>query len=130
MWENIRWRVLNSDQIEVTPDERELAWKELIIQMISTMPKDPNFRTLVNKADFKNFDYHTPLVYDVKEKELQIFNDRVKGGLNRPSALSRFQPTNTSAWSVFVSFMSAILLIVLIIVFNRTRFNEYESRAR
>jgi hypothetical protein len=84
MWETIRWQILNANQIEVSPDQRSLAWKELIANVANNAPLEHTFRTMLKRVDLENFDYNTPIVYDLKYKNLLIFNERLKGALNRP----------------------------------------------
>ncbi|USC25916.1 pif-6 [Palpita vitrealis nucleopolyhedrovirus] len=114
MWESVRWQILNGDEIEVVPEHRVLAWTELIINVANNTPLNATFRTMFQKADFENFDYNTPLVYNLKNKTLTIYNERLKSALNRPVRLNN-QTINVNIAHVFLLFICIVLLTVLVV---------------
>ncbi|AGA16219.1 hypothetical protein [Thysanoplusia orichalcea nucleopolyhedrovirus] len=117
MWESIRWQILNGDEIEVSPEHRSLAWRELIINVANNTPLDNTFRTMFQKADFKNFDYNTPIVYNLKTKTLTMYNERIRAALNRP-VRANDQTINVNIVHVVLLFICIILLIVLAVFSN------------
>lgn len=104
--------MLNSDRIEVSPESREHAWKDLIIDTLLDSPEDGTFRTLINKANFENFDYHRPLIYQIKDRTLLITNDSLSKALNRP--LGTLSPLNIMSVHVVLAFICAVLLTVVV----------------
>ncbi len=108
----VRWRLLNRDRVEVSPESREHAWKDLIINIILASPTDTTFRTMINKANFENFDYNRPLIYEVKDKTLLITNDNLNKAMNRPTGT--LSALNIMSIHVFFAFICAILLTVAV----------------
>lgn len=113
MWDTIRWQVLSSDEVEIAPEHRALAWRELIANVAYNTPLNYTFRTMFQQADFENFDYNTPIVYNVKNKELTVLNERIRAALNRPVRYSD-RTINVNASHVFLLFILAVLLTVLV----------------
>ncbi|AIZ48650.1 ac68 [Agrotis segetum nucleopolyhedrovirus B] len=108
----VRWRMLNTDRVEVSPESREHAWKDLIIDTLLNAPLDSTYRTMIDKANFENFDYNRPLIYEIKDKVLLITNDNLNRALNRPvGTLSVF---NIMSIHVLLAFICSILLTVVI----------------
>ena len=104
--------MLNRDRVEVSPESREHAWKDLIIDVLLNSPTDGAFRTMINKANFENFDYNRPLIYEIKDRTLLITNENLNRALNRPTGtLSAF---NIISIHVFFAFICAILLSVAV----------------
>ncbi|AKN81049.1 Per os infectivity factor 6 [Lonomia obliqua multiple nucleopolyhedrovirus] len=116
MWDSIKWQILNAKEIEVCPEHRSLAWKELIINLANSTPLSYTFRTMFGKADFENFDYNTPIVYNVETKTLIIYNERLKAVLNRPFQ-SNDRTININIAQVLLVFICIALLNVMIIIF-------------
>nr|ANS70966.1 per os infectivity factor 6 [Lymantria dispar multiple nucleopolyhedrovirus] len=107
----IKWRFLNADRVEVTPEYREHAWKDLIVDEMQKMPKYDAFRTCVNRADFENFDYKTPIVYEINNKTVLINNEFFNKLLNRPrlyASASVVRPIQ-----IFFAFICCVLLSIL-----------------
>lgn len=113
MWDTVRWQVLSSDEVEVAPDHRALAWRELIANVAFDTPLDYTFRTMLQRADLENFDYNTPIVYNVKRKELTVLNERMRAALQRPVRRSD-RTINANTAHVFLLFILAVLLTVLV----------------
>jgi hypothetical protein len=129
MWETVRWQLLGSDEIEVAPEHRALAWRELIANVANGTPLDFTFRTMFQKADFENFDYNTPIVYDVKNKTLIVLNERLKAALNRPVRRSD-RTINVNTAHVFLLFILAVLLTVLVAFWKRAEPHHVAAEAR
>lgn len=115
----VLWRFLNTDRIEVSPEYREHAWKELVVQTLQTCPKYNSYRTSINKANFEYFDYKRPLVYEIKNQNLLINNEFLNVALNRPNATVR--PMILMPAHLLMGFICAILLsVVAAFVFDAT----------
>jgi hypothetical protein len=104
--------MLNTDRVEVSPDSREHAWKDLIIDTLLDSPKDGTFRTMINKANFENFDYSRPLIYQIKDKTLLITNDCLNKAFNRP--VGTLSALNIMSMHVVLAFICAVLLTVVV----------------
>jgi hypothetical protein len=128
MWETIRWQISNGDEIEVAPEHRSLAWRELIINVANNTPLNGTFRTMFQRADFENFDYHTPIVYNVKNKTLIVYNERIRAALNRPRRFNE-QTINVNFLHVLFAFICIALLSVLVVFYRPPRgSNDERSR--
>ncbi|ANF29720.1 pif6 [Catopsilia pomona nucleopolyhedrovirus] len=121
MWELIRWQILNADEIEVSPEHRSLAWRELIINVANGTPVDNTFRTMFKKADFENFDFNTPIVYNIKNKTLTMYNKRINNSLNRPARFND-QTINVNVAHVFFVFICIVILIVLLAFYTPNKY--------
>ncbi|QAT90372.1 PIF-6 [Spodoptera exempta nucleopolyhedrovirus] len=108
----VRWRLLNRDRIEVSPESREHAWKDLTIDVLLDSPMDSTFRTMIDKANFENFDYSRPLIYEVKDRVMLITNENLNKALNRP--VGTLSALNIISVHVFLAFICAILLTVAV----------------
>ncbi|AUV65364.1 PIF-6 [Alphabaculovirus myunipunctae] len=108
----VRWRMLNTDRIEVSPESREHAWKDLIIDTLLDSPLDGAFRTMINRANYENFDYNRPLIYQIKDKTLLITNDGLSRAMNRPHGT--LAPLNIMSIHVFLAFICTVLLTVVV----------------
>ncbi|ABM45799.1 unknown protein [Spodoptera frugiperda multiple nucleopolyhedrovirus] len=108
----VRWRMLNRDRVEVSPESREHAWKDLIIDTLLDSPQDSTFRTMINKANFEFFDYSRPLIYEIKDRKLLITNENLNRALNRPTGT--LSAMNIISIQVFLAFICAILLTVAV----------------
>ncbi|AJD09243.1 hypothetical protein [Condylorrhiza vestigialis mutiple nucleopolyhedrovirus] len=118
MWDTVRWQVLSSNEVEVAPEHRALAWRELIANVANGTPLDYTYRTMFQRADFENFDYNTPIVYDVKNKELIVLNERIRAALNKPVRRSD-RTINVNTVHVFLLFILTVLLTVVIAFWGR-----------
>nr|ALR70684.1 hypothetical protein AGNV_094 [Anticarsia gemmatalis multiple nucleopolyhedrovirus]ALR70841.1 hypothetical protein AGNV_094 [Anticarsia gemmatalis multiple nucleopolyhedrovirus]ALR71472.1 hypothetical protein AGNV_094 [Anticarsia gemmatalis multiple nucleopolyhedrovirus]ALR72257.1 hypothetical protein AGNV_094 [Anticarsia gemmatalis multiple nucleopolyhedrovirus]ALR72414.1 hypothetical protein AGNV_094 [Anticarsia gemmatalis multiple nucleopolyhedrovirus] len=118
MWDTVRWQVLSSNEVEVVPEHRALAWRELIANVADDTPLDYTFRTMFQRADFENFDYNTPIVYNVKNKELMVLNERIRAALNRPFRRSD-RTINVNTVHVFLLFILVVLLTVVVAFWGR-----------
>lgn len=67
---------------------------------------------MINKANFENFDYNRPLIYEVKDKTLLITNDNLNKAMNRPTGT--LSALNIMSIHVFFAFICAILLTVAV----------------
>nr|QGX02357.1 pif-6 [Mamestra configurata nucleopolyhedrovirus A]WRQ96348.1 pif-6 [Mamestra configurata nucleopolyhedrovirus A]WRQ96517.1 pif-6 [Mamestra configurata nucleopolyhedrovirus A] len=108
----VRWRMLNSDRIEVSPEGREHAWKDLIIDTLLDAPPDSTYRTMINKANFEHFDYHRPLIYQTKNRTLLVTNDCLAKALNRP--VGTLSAMNIMSIHIVFAFICAVLLTVVV----------------
>ncbi|AHH82644.1 PIF-6 [Buzura suppressaria nucleopolyhedrovirus] len=107
----MRWRMLNSNRVEVVPEDRKDAWQQLVIKILKACPRYGTFRTNINKANFENFDYKRPLVYDVGERTLFVNSEFLNKALNRPrSTVTAF---NIRSYQIALAFICAILIIVI-----------------
>nr|AFS51963.1 DekiORF85 [Dendrolimus kikuchii nucleopolyhedrovirus] len=113
MWELINWQILNSDEIEVVPEHRSLAWRELIINVAAGTPLDNTFRTMFQKADLENFDYNTPIVYNIRDKSLTVYNERLRAALNRPTARHNDRTININIAHILIAFICIVVLGVV-----------------
>ena len=118
MWDTVRWQMLSSNEVEVAPEHRALAWRELIANVANDTPLDYTYRTMFQRPDFENFDYNTPIVYDVKNKELIVLNERIRAALNRPVRRSD-RTINVNTVHVFLLFILAVLLTVVVAFWGR-----------
>lgn len=115
--------MLNSARVEVSPESREHAWKDLITDTLLASPRDDSYRTLIDKANFEHFDYKRPLVYDIKNRIVLINNEFLNIALNRPTGSLR--PLKIISTHVLLAFISLVLLIVITDgVFNRDYFRD------
>ncbi|AKR17357.1 PIF-6 [Urbanus proteus nucleopolyhedrovirus] len=113
----VRWRILNTDRVEVVPSSRKRAWRKLIFAVLKRSPDDSNFRTLINNANFKHFDYNSPLIYEVKSKNLLVTNENLNRALNRATLTSSIM--NIKSIQIYLAFISTILLVLITaFVFN------------
>ncbi|AEN03987.1 ORF66 [Helicoverpa armigera nucleopolyhedrovirus] len=108
----IRWRILNSDRVEISPESREYAWKDLLIDLLLTSPRDNNYRTNFDKANVLNFDYNRPLVYEITNKTLLINSEFFNRALNRPRAV--LSPLNITSVQIFLAFICTVLLALVV----------------
>ncbi|QEI03604.1 PIF-6 [Rachiplusia nu nucleopolyhedrovirus] len=114
----VRWRMLNSARVEVTPEGREHAWKDLVIDTLLQSPTNSSYRTLIDKANFEHFDYKRPLIYDIKNKTVLINNEFLNKALNRP--IGTLRPLDLISGQVLLAFICSVLLIVISgLMFNR-----------
>lgn len=103
--------MLNSDRVEVVPEDRRDAWQQLIVKVLKECPRYNTFRTQINKANFENFDYKRPLVYDVGNRTLFVNSEFLNKALNRPrSAVAAF---NIQSNQIALAFICVILIIVI-----------------
>ncbi|AAR28845.1 ORF81 [Leucania separata nucleopolyhedrovirus] len=107
----IRWRMLNADRVEVSPESREHAWKDLLIDILKNSPASSTFRTAVTKADFEYFDYNRPIIYEMKENTLLINSEFFNVALNRPTRL--VTPMNVMSIHVLLAFICSLLLALV-----------------
>ncbi|ABF50320.1 unknown [Antheraea pernyi nucleopolyhedrovirus] len=128
MWDAVRWQLLSADEVEVAPEYRALAWRELIANVANGTPLDFTFRTMFQRADFENFDYNTPIVYNVKNKELIVLNERLKAALNRPVRRSD-RTINVTTAHPFLLFILVVLLTVLVVFAGRPHHVTTQARA-
>ena len=112
MWDTIRWQILNANEIEVSPDHRSLAWRELILNVANNTPLDHTFRTMLKRVDLENFDYNTPIVYNLKDKTLKVYNERLRVALNRPVSFNN-QTINVKIAHILLVFICVVLLCAL-----------------
>ncbi|AAP29846.1 unknown [Choristoneura fumiferana multiple nucleopolyhedrovirus] len=129
MWDTIRWQVLSSDEVEVAPEHRALAWRELIANVAHDTPLEYTFRTMFQRADLENFDYNTPIVYNVKSRELIVLNERIRAALNRPVRRSD-RTINVNTAHVFLLFILAVLLTVLVVFLPRPHLRHVATEAQ
>ncbi|ABI35738.1 hypothetical protein [Ectropis obliqua nucleopolyhedrovirus] len=119
----IRWRMLNSDRVEVTPEDRQDAWQNLIVSTLNNSPVYSTYRTLINRANFENFDYKRPLIYEIGRRTLLINNEFLNRALNRPNAL--VAPLNVKSFHIALAYMCAVIITIIIaIVFNNNIYVE------
>jgi hypothetical protein len=109
--DSIKWRILNEDRVEVSPEYREHAWKDLILTLARSSPQKSTYRTLLDKANFDTFDYHRPLIYEIGSENLLVNNEPLNKALNRPivSAVS----LTIKSVDIFLAFICFVLLTVV-----------------
>nr|QNN89322.1 hypothetical protein [Spilarctia obliqua nucleopolyhedrovirus] len=129
MWDTIRWQILGSDKIEVAPEHRALAWRELIANVAYATPLNYTFRTMFQRADFENFDYNTPIVYNVKTKELLMLNERIRAALNRPVHYND-RTINVNTAHVLLLFILVVLLTVLVVFLPQPNSRHVATKTR
>ncbi|BAE72371.1 ORF82 peptide [Hyphantria cunea nucleopolyhedrovirus] len=129
MWNTIRWQILSSDEVEVAPEHRALAWRELIANVAYATPLNYTFRTMFQRADFENFDYNTPIVYNVKNKELIVLNERIRAALNRPVHYND-RTINVNTAHVLLLFILVVLLTVLVVFLPQPNSRHVATEAR
>ncbi|AGR56815.1 pif6 [Hemileuca sp. nucleopolyhedrovirus] len=113
----VKWRMLNSDRVEVTPEDRKDAWQELIVDILTKSPRYATFRTMINRANFESFDYKRPIVYEISSKTLLINNEFVNKALNRPRTV--IAPFKLKSFQIVLAFICAILItLIAAFVFN------------
>ncbi|ADB84403.1 hypothetical protein [Apocheima cinerarium nucleopolyhedrovirus] len=118
-----RWRLLNADRVEVTPQDREKAWKELVVDLLSESPRYSSYRTLITKANFENFDYKRPLIYEIRNKTILVNSEFLKNSLNRPRTL--VEPMNVKSYQIVLAFICSLLIVIIIaLTFDETDSNE------
>ncbi|AVA31168.1 pif6 [Oxyplax ochracea nucleopolyhedrovirus] len=124
MWDDIKWQILNAEEIEVVPEHRSLAWRELIINVANNIPLDNTFRTMMNKTDFKNFDYNIPIVYNLKTKTLIVYNENLHAALNKSNDYN-VQTITVNLIGFLLAFICVVLLTVSVAFFT---FNNVVER--
>ncbi|QWO71607.1 per os infectivity factor 6 [Orgyia pseudotsugata single capsid nuclopolyhedrovirus] len=107
----VKWRMLNADRVEVTPEDRKDAWQDIIVDTLRSCPPYSTYRTLVNKANFKNFDYKRPIVYEIKNKTLLVNSEFINKILNRPRV--SVTPLHVKSYHIVLAFICAVLLIIV-----------------
>ncbi|ABY65790.1 unknown [Orgyia leucostigma nucleopolyhedrovirus] len=107
----VKWRMLNADRVEVTPEDRKDAWQKIIIDTLRNCPSYDTYRTLVNKANFDNFDYNRPIVYEIGNKTLLINSEFLNKSLNRPRVA--VAAMNVKSFHIVLAFICAMLLTVI-----------------
>ncbi|AXU41514.1 PIF-6 [Alphabaculovirus altermyunipunctae] len=107
----IRWRMLNADRVEVSPESREHAWKDLLIDLLESSPTSSTYRTAVTKADFEYFDYNRPIIYEMRENTMLINSEFFNVALNRPTRL--VTPINVMSLQVFLAFICSLILVLV-----------------
>ncbi|QYC92767.1 Per os infectivity factor 6 [Trabala vishnou gigantina nucleopolyhedrovirus] len=108
----VRWRMLNSDRVEITPEDRKEAWQNLFVDILKNCPASGTYRTLINKANFKYFDYKRPIVYEISNKTLLINSEFLNKTLNRPRAVT--SSLNVQSYQILLAYICTILIILLI----------------
>ncbi|AAS82634.1 ORF104 [Agrotis segetum granulovirus] len=76
------WQIVNNNFIEVISNDREDAWKDIIILSLKTTPK--NYRSNIRKGMLEHFDYKQPIYYDLKKRQLNLTNDSIIKALTPP----------------------------------------------
>lgn len=82
---------------------------------------------MFQKADFENFDYNTPIVYNLKTKTLTMYNERIRAALNRPARFND-QTTNVNIAYVFLFFICIVLLNVLVVFSDTNRTTDTKRK--
>ncbi|BAC67306.1 hypothetical protein AhnVgp055 [Adoxophyes honmai nucleopolyhedrovirus] len=124
----VRWRILNTDKIEVVPDDLDTAWKNIIFKVIKDSPTYASYRTHINKANFENFDYKSPIIYELKTKQLLVTNEPLKKALSfKPPTLFNKILFDFSLNRLLLIFICSILLII--ITFNQAHNNGQSQTA-
>nr|UYX49732.1 pif-6 [Darna trima granulovirus] len=106
------WQIVDRQLIEIVPNEREDAWKDLFILMLRNTPQ--TFRKNINTALLKHFDYKQPIYYNIKRQELSLATKSVLYGLNPPSK-PIFASKLISPTVVVAGFILIVLSCLLII---------------
>lgn len=103
--------MLNSDRVEVSPESREHAWKDLLIDLLESSPGYEAYRTAVTRADFEYFDFNRPIIYEIKNRTMLINSEFFNIALNRPSRA--VAPINIMSLHVFLAFICSLIAAVI-----------------
>ncbi|QOD40066.1 pif-6 [Matsumuraeses phaseoli granulovirus] len=66
------WQIVDRQYIEVIPNERENAWKDIIILILKSTPQ--SYRKGIRAGVLEHFDFKQPIVYDLKRKQINLEN--------------------------------------------------------
>ncbi|APO13983.1 PIF-6 [Plodia interpunctella granulovirus] len=102
------WQIVDRNFIEVVPNERENAWKDLLILALRVTPL--SFRKNLRAASLRHFDYRQPILYDLKNKRLGISTQSVIDALSPPSQ-SR---TLVRPFVVITSFIAIVISYLVV----------------
>nr|AJR20354.1 orf-78 protein [Lymantria dispar multiple nucleopolyhedrovirus]AMO27576.1 PIF-6 [Lymantria dispar multiple nucleopolyhedrovirus]AQQ80099.1 hypothetical protein [Lymantria dispar multiple nucleopolyhedrovirus] len=108
---SVRWRFLNSDRVEVTPEDRKHAWVDLLAAEMQSVPRYDAFRTNVSRSNFEHFDYKTPIVYEIAARTVLINNEFFNKILNRPRHAAT--PAVIRPIQIFFAFICCVLLSIV-----------------
>nr|WUR10775.1 pif6 [Calliteara abietis nucleopolyhedrovirus] len=110
----VKWRMLNSDRVEVVPRDRQTAWLQIIVDVIVKCPNYNAYRTLINRANLSKFDYKRPIVYEVANRQLLINSEFLNKTLNRPNTL--VAPIGITSSQIVLTFLCALILTLLMAI--------------
>ncbi|AKN80752.1 hypothetical protein [Diatraea saccharalis granulovirus] len=104
--EKYHWRIVNREYIEVDPNDRERAWKDILILALRITPQ--TYRSGIRRGMLEHFDFKQPIYYDIKRKELGLSTKSVLEALNPPT-LPLFKSKMITPFNV----VSGFILIML-----------------
>lgn len=100
------WQIVDRRYIEVVPNERENAWKDLLIMTLLRTPQ--TYRKGIRKGFLEHFDFKQPIYYDLKQKRIGALTRDVLSMLNPPSE-PKFDSRLISPVYVVIGFILVLL---------------------
>ncbi|ABQ52047.1 hypothetical protein SlGVgp104 [Spodoptera litura granulovirus] len=104
------WQIVDHDYVEIVRNERERAWKDIIITALFNTPN--TFKTHIRKATLENFDYNQPIYYNLKTKSLGLTNNEVIKAL-MPPMYGTINTKSLTPLTVLIVFIVAILSLTI-----------------
>ncbi|AAK70774.1 ORF114 similar to AcMNPV ORF68 [Cydia pomonella granulovirus] len=109
--EKYNWQIVNRQYIEIVPNERESAWKNLLLLSLRSTPRA--FRKNIRMATLEHFDFKQPIYYDLKRKQLGLSTMSVLEALDPPS--NSVLDSSLISPSMIVSGLILIMLSYLVV---------------
>ncbi|AMF83856.1 pif-6 [Cnaphalocrocis medinalis granulovirus] len=100
------WQIIDGKYIEVVPNEREMAWKDLIVLVLRLTPQ--TYRSNLRLGTLQYFDYKQPIVYDLNRRQLGLSTNSVLNAL-QPPRKQLFDSSVLSPSAVVVGFILVLL---------------------
>ncbi|ABC61227.1 unknown [Choristoneura occidentalis granulovirus] len=105
------WQIVDRQYIEVIPNERENAWKDLLILALRTTPQ--TFRSNLRKGLLDFFDFKQPIYYDLERRQLGISTESVINALTPPRK-AMFNSKLISPLSIVTGFILVLLSYLVV----------------
>nr|AJA91737.1 ADOR97 [Adoxophyes orana granulovirus] len=80
--QSYNWQIVDNQLIEIVPNDREDAWKDLFLLVLRNTPR--SCRKYLRLGTLIHFDYKQPIYYDLKTRRLGLMTDEVLQSLNPP----------------------------------------------
>ncbi|ACZ63582.1 PrGVORF96 [Pieris rapae granulovirus Wuhan] len=109
--EKYNWQIVDRQFIEIMPNERERAWKDLLILAFRNTPQ--TFRKNVRQGLLEHFDYKQPIFYDLKRHEMGLATKSVLDALNPPNE-ALFDSRLISPLSIVTGFIVIVLSYLVV----------------
>ncbi|AIS92107.1 hypothetical protein [Erinnyis ello granulovirus] len=100
------WQIVDKQYIEVVPNERRSAWKDLFITILRHTPQ--TYKKNLRKGTIEHFDYKQPIVYDIKNRTMGVATQSVLEAMNPPN-----QPMFNSKVISPLSILTGFIVVVL-----------------